>query len=57
MCVCVCVCVCVPTCASHCVLGAWGGQKKTLNPLELDLQGFKQPSQSWELNPGPLQGQ
>jgi hypothetical protein len=37
VCVCVCVCVCVIVREWHMWVDAYGGQKKVLDPLELEL--------------------
>lgn len=47
-------CMCV--CATH-VCSACGGQKRALDPLELELGGCKLSCVCWQLNPDPLEKQ
>ena len=61
LCVCVCVCVCIPTVYQLWLwvsLKVYGGQKKGLDPMELEIQVIVSYS-LWvpETNSGPLEEQ
>ena len=48
--------VCAHVCATIWLPGANGGQRRALEPLELELQAVLRHA-VWEVNPGPLQKQ